>query len=107
MRSIVFILCLTLGLASKAETKVIHAGSLLAVPGEAVASNQTIIVKSGRIVEVVDGYADVADYGEGAEPVDLKDNFVLPGLMDMHVHLQFELGPENDRDRFIWLKVGP
>jgi imidazolonepropionase-like amidohydrolase len=30
--------------------------------------------------------------------IDLSDKFVLPGLMDMHVHLQGELGPKNDSD---------
>ncbi len=30
--------------------------------------------------------------------IDLSDKFILPGLMDMHVHLQGELGPNNDSD---------
>ncbi len=98
MRSIVSFLCFILSIAVQADTSVIHAGSLLAIPGEAPITNQTVIVKGGRIVEVVDGFADVTDYGEDAELVDLKDKFVLPGLMDMHVHLQFEVGPHNDRD---------
>jgi imidazolonepropionase-like amidohydrolase len=30
--------------------------------------------------------------------IDLKEQFVLPGLMDMHVHLQGELGPKMDSE---------
>jgi imidazolonepropionase-like amidohydrolase len=68
----------------------IHAGELLAVPGQAPGRNKTIIIEDGQIAdESIDG---------GAAVIDLRDKFVLPGLMDMHVHLQFELGPENDRD---------
>ena len=37
--------------AAAAEVKVIHAGTLLAVPGEAPLTEQTIVVKKGKIVE--------------------------------------------------------
>ncbi|ODP37904.1 metal-dependent hydrolase family protein [Sphingomonas turrisvirgatae] len=73
----------------------IHAGALLARPGEAARGASTIIVRDGKIAEVRDGH--VAPEG-GAELVDLKDRFVLPGLIDMHVHLWGIGGdPLNDR----------
>lgn len=83
---------------ARAEVTLIHAGQLLAVPGERPAREQTIVVDGQRIVEVVDGYADPAGYGADAKVVDLRDYFVLPGLMDMHVHLQGELGPKNEKE---------
>ncbi|MBU2676790.1 MAG: amidohydrolase family protein [Gammaproteobacteria bacterium] len=76
----------------------IHAGELLAVPGKAPLRDQTIVVKDDRIVEIRKGFVDAASIDGGANVIDLQDKFVLPGLMDMHVHLQFELGPDNDRD---------
>jgi len=82
-----------------AETLLIHAGELLAVPGERPQSRQTIVVEGQRIVGVVDGFADAAAYGADARVIDLSDRFVLPGLMDMHVHLQGQLGPDNDKDK--------
>lgn len=90
----------TLGLptASVAATKLIHAGSLLAVPGEGPVQEQTLVVVDDRITEVRKGYADPAGFDGEVEVVDLKEYFVLPGLMDMHVHLQGELGPENDSE---------
>jgi imidazolonepropionase-like amidohydrolase len=54
----------------------------------------TVIIEGDRITGLQKGFAEV----EGATIIDLSDKFVLPGLMDMHVHLQGELGPNNDRD---------
>ena len=76
----------------------IHAGELLAVPGQAPMRMQTIVVDNDRIVEIRAGFVDAASFDGRAEIIDLRDKFVLPGLMDMHVHLQGELGPNNDRD---------
>ncbi|MCP4300744.1 MAG: amidohydrolase family protein [Gammaproteobacteria bacterium] len=60
--------------------------------------NRTIVIDDDRIVEIRDGFVSADSFNADAELIDLKNKFVLPGLMDMHVHLQFELGPENDRD---------
>jgi imidazolonepropionase-like amidohydrolase len=81
-----------------ADTTLIHAGVLLSVPGEPASRNQTIVVEGERVVEVRDGFADPAEFEGEVSVVDLRNEFVLPGLMDMHVHLQFELGPDNDRE---------
>jgi imidazolonepropionase-like amidohydrolase len=77
-----------------ADITLIHAGKLLAVPGNAPVSNMTIIVEDDRITGVQQGFV----LAEDATIIDLRDKFVLPGLMDMHVHLQGQLGPNNDRD---------
>jgi imidazolonepropionase-like amidohydrolase len=81
-----------------ADTLLIHAGELLAVPGESPRRAQTIIVQDDRIVEVRDGYVAAGEIEGDARVVDLSDRFVLPGLMDMHVHLQGQMGPNRDRD---------
>ncbi len=83
---------------SFAGTTLIHAGELLAVAGESTARDQTIVISDGRIVEVRSGFADASGFEGDVTVIDLRDHFVLPGLMDMHVHLQGELGPDNDSD---------
>jgi imidazolonepropionase-like amidohydrolase len=93
----VLLLCASASWASATIT-LIHAGDLLAVPGRAPMRNQTIVVKDDRIVDVQSGFTDAASFDGDVEIIDLRDKFVLPGLMDMHVHLQGELGPDNDRD---------
>jgi imidazolonepropionase-like amidohydrolase len=92
-RTAIALLTFLAGTAS-ADVTLIHAGQLLTVPGKAPASNMTIIVEDDRITGVQKGFVEAED----AAVIDLRDKFVLPGLMDMHVHLQGQLGPHNDRD---------
>jgi imidazolonepropionase-like amidohydrolase len=80
--------------ASPADTLiVVHAGSLLAVPGTAPKTRQTIVIRDGRIEAVRDGFLTPAQAGGGAvtQVIDLSDQFVLPGLIDLHVHLTTEV----------------
>ena len=77
---------------------IVHAGTLLAVPGAAPRSEQTILIEGNRITTVADGFTDPATLGSSTRLIDLSDKFVLPGLMDMHVHLLGELGPTSRTD---------
>ncbi len=85
-------------LGLSADTVLLRAGTLLAEPGEPPLSQQTLVIEDGRVARVVAGYPTVDSLSPGASEIDLRDHFVMPGLMDMHVHLQFELGPQNDSD---------
>lgn len=85
-------LLLTFGVTAQAADswRIIHAGVLLAVPGQTPAREQSVIVRNGRIVRIVPGFAtaESIEAGEGdIEIVDLSDRFVLPGLIDMHTHV--------------------
>lgn len=75
---------------------VIHAGRLLADPGNGrVLTEQSILVGAdGTIVGVQPGYVTP----QGARVIDERNRFVLPGLMDCHVHLTDELGPNQFLD---------
>jgi imidazolonepropionase-like amidohydrolase len=64
-----------------AATTVIHAGHLIAEPGKPASSNQSIIIENGKIVAIKDGYV------AGDTTIDLKDSWVMPGLIDMHTHV--------------------
>ena len=85
------------GPAVAADITVIHAGRLLAEPGRAPAADQTIIIRDGVIESIAPGFADAPDAGDGDHVTvyDLKDHFVLPGLIDSHVHITGELGPRS------------
>jgi len=70
-------------------TTIIHAGQVLAVPGQDPLSEQSIYLSDNKIVKIVSGY----QLEKGASIIDLKDSFVLPGLIDSHVHLRMEFNP--------------
>ncbi len=75
----------------------IHCGELLDMTSEKVDRVMTIIVKDGKIAQVKNGYSDPPD---SIEVIDLKDQFVMPGWMDMHVHIEHESSPTRYLDRF-------
>lgn len=62
---------------------IIQAGTVLAVPGRSPLRDQSIMVRGDRIVAVRPGFVTEP----GARIIDLRDEFALPGLIDLHVHL--------------------
>jgi imidazolonepropionase-like amidohydrolase len=66
---------------------VIHAGALLAEPVEAPRGPSTIAIRGDRIVSVDPGRKPARDYADDARLIDLSDKFVMPGLIDSHMHL--------------------
>ena len=67
----------------------VHAGRLLADPASGqVLRNKTLVIENGRVVEIRDGFV-----GEG-KVIDLSGAFVLPGLIDSHVHLTGQQNPD-------------
>ena len=53
----VLIICAAANVAT-GQTTVIHAGTLLSVPGERPSSQQSLIVRDGRVSEIRNGYVD-------------------------------------------------
>lgn len=85
--------------AAATPDTLIHAGRVLAEPASGrVLTEQSILVRNGRIVSITPGYVQPAN---GATVVDLKNRFVLPGLIDSHVHITGEQGPDSRVDEFI------
>lgn len=85
------------GEGAQAPLTVIHAGHLIAVPGEDVREDVTIHVRGNRIEAVEDGFASP----EGATVIDLSDDWVMPGFIDSHVHLLSEQGPMRRFEGFV------
>jgi len=71
------------------DVTVVHAGVLIAEPGETPLGESSIIIEDGRITAIEPGFVTP----DGATVVDLSDKTVLPGLIDSHVHLLMEFSP--------------
>ncbi|MEQ9278110.1 MAG: amidohydrolase family protein [Balneola sp.] len=92
---ILLALILSASLSAQNNIKIIHAGSLLAIPGEKPLSNQTVVIRNGAIESVHSGFKSSSELGfDDAEVTDLKDKFVMPGFIDMHTHLTGERDPD-------------
>jgi len=74
---------LLLASPAAAQTTLIRAGHLVDPSTGKVAEHQVIVVKDGQIAAVGTGVA----VPQGATVIDLSTSWVLPGLMDAHVHI--------------------
>jgi len=73
--------------ASANAATLIHAGRLIDGVADGARERVTVVVDGSRIIAVEPGFRAA---GAGDAVVDLSDATVLPGLMDMHVHLTSE-----------------
>lgn len=80
-----------------AQRTIIHAGKLIDVKSNKVLENQSIIVEGEKIISVVSGFQPISS---NDRLVDLKDATVMPGLMDMHVHIESQTSPTRYVDGF-------
>lgn len=85
------------GAPAEAPLTYVQAGRLLADPASGtVEAERTLVIQGGKVVRIEAGYTAAA----GAKVIDLRDSFVLPGLIDSHVHLTSEQGPNSQLEEF-------
>src|SRR4051812_5566931 len=74
--------------AAYSETYAIQAGRLIVDASQPERGPSTVIVDNGRIVRIENGATAPA----GAIVVDQRNRTVMPGLIDVHVHLTQDSG---------------
>lgn len=77
---------------TSSQDTVVHAGFLIVDPRRPVLRDRSIVVRDGRIESIREGFVEVP----GARTLDLRSAFVLPGLIDLHVHLTTTPAPGGD-----------
>lgn len=98
MKHLLFTCSLLFTFIAAAQDTYIHSGKLLDTKSGKIHENKTIIVSGNKIKEIKDGF--VAPARSSDSLIDLKEMFVLPGLTDMHVHLESETNPSKYLERF-------
>ena len=83
-------IAVAIAIPALAETVYVQAGKVLAVPGEAPLGETTIIVTDGKIVSLEAGYKTPKN--KKVRVIEPKSKYVLPGLIDSHVHLTSDTG---------------
>ncbi len=95
--SLSFVLLLSI-ISATAQRTILHCGKLIDVANSKVLTNYSIIIEGNKIIEVKEGFTTASGKDK---IVDLKTKTVMPGLIDMHVHMETETKKGNTADRFI------
>lgn len=95
-RPVTLILIGLVSLPALAQQTIIHAGRLVDVVNAEVLTERSIIIEGDRVVGVEAGYIKPRD----ARVLDLRGSTVMPGWLDMHVHIASEQSPNRQVEAF-------
>jgi len=98
MKKLLFLLAILFAFSASAQKTYLHCGKLIDTKNGEVLTNKTIIVSGKTILSIEDGF--VTPENSEDKIIDLKDKTVIPGLIDMHVHLEGETSPTIYIERF-------
>lgn len=98
MKPLLLLLSLLFFSFSFAQRTIIHCGKLVDVVDLSIKEKMSIILEGNKISSVQKGFVKPA---AGEKLYDLSDYTVMPGLMDMHVHLESETKKGALADKFI------
>jgi len=94
--TLIAVLILTF-VSAYAQKTFIHCGNLIDGKSAKIKSQMTVIIENGFIIAVKTGFTPP---DAGGQLIDLSNKTVMPGLMDMHVHLEHETNKNRYLERF-------
>jgi imidazolonepropionase-like amidohydrolase len=97
LKKLICMVCLLVPGSLMAQRTVIHCGNLIDGKANDVQPQMTLVVEGTKIVSVQKGFTQPA---AGEKLLDLSKKTVLPGLIDMHVHLEGETSKDQGMQRF-------
>ncbi len=86
-------------LNSSAQKTYILCGKLIDTKLGIVEKRKTLVVEGNKIANIYNGY--VQPKSKTAIVIDLKDKVVMPGLIDMHVHLENEYDSKSRVKKYV------
>jgi imidazolonepropionase-like amidohydrolase len=97
MKKLLFLALTFVSIQLVAQRTVIHCGNLIDGKSNDVQTQMTVIVENNLIVKVEKGFTKP---GNTDKLVDLSKKTVMPGLIDLHVHLEGETNKDQALQRF-------
>ena len=97
MKKLLFIF-LFIPLIINAQDYYLHAGKLFDSKDGKILNNMTIIITGTKIKSVKKGFEFPKNDNDIV--IDLKDSTVMPGFIDLHVHIESEYNPEKYLNEF-------
>jgi len=96
-RTTILIVTVCLVQTTFAQRKLIHCGSVLDGINPNPQAQMTIVIDGNKILEIKKGFEQAT---ANETVINLKNKTVLPGLIDMHVHLSGETNPNRYTEGF-------
>lgn len=90
-------LSLVFAYASHAQRTIIHCGNLIDGKSNSVQPRMSIVIEGNKIVAIQKDFITAAG---NDVLIDLSQKTVMPGLIDMHVHLESETNKDQNLQRF-------
>ncbi|MBP2832426.1 amidohydrolase family protein [Aquimarina sp. U1-2] len=87
LATLVMLFCSTMN----AQDIFLQCGKLVDTKSGKILTEKTVIVSENKIIKIQDGYVSGK---KDDTTIDLKNKTVMPGLIDMHVHLESETNPK-------------
>lgn len=81
----------------QAQQTILHCGHLIDGRSNAVQSQMSVVIEGNKIIAVESGYRKV---GKEDKLIDLSQKYVMPGWIDLHVHLESETGKDQAARRY-------
>jgi imidazolonepropionase-like amidohydrolase len=80
-----------------AQDTYLQCGQIVDTEAGKILSEKTLVISGNKIKSIQNGFTSGS---EKESVIDLKDKTVLPGFIDMHVHIENESGPKSYLKRF-------
>jgi imidazolonepropionase-like amidohydrolase len=96
-KSLLLMLCMTLCVYGYGQKIFIHCGNLIDGKSNSVQKQMTVVVEGNKIVAIEKGFSTIST---GDTLIDLSRKTVMPGLIDLHVHLEGETNKDQALQRF-------
>jgi imidazolonepropionase-like amidohydrolase len=92
MKTILKLLLIMMTVSLSSQNTYLHCGKLIDTKSGEILTEKTIVVAKNKILKIENGY--VIPENTDDKIIDLKTKTVMPGLIDMHVHIESETNPK-------------